>query len=368
MENFNKRKKERDYSYKKNLYFPGKKLFKNYNIKIFRKNKSRERLPILKLDFENKIILKYRKVDKDKLKTITITKKDDKDEKVEKIQYIEEGILGKGGFGICYKYESTKDWNLYAAKIIDKKNIIKKDKNRQSIKAEIETQQECDHPKIVKVKSYSEDKDNVYIILELCQNKSLAELLDKRGFLTEFEVRNYIFQLIQGVKYLHSKKIIHRDLKPNNLLLDNNLELKIGDFGLIAKLTKEKERKTSVCGTPCFMAPELIKPPAKGYSFEVDIWSIGIIMYNLLTGKLPFNDNSPDKETKIKNIYYKILNHRNITFPENNGIFGEPILSEASKDLIEQILVKDPKKRPGLNQILYHDFFHIGKFPRYLKK
>ena len=162
-----------------------------------------------------------------------------------------------------------------------------------------------------------------------------------------------MFQLIQGLKYLHDRNIIHRDLKTNNLFLGDRLELKIGDFGLIAKLEKSTDKRTSCCGTPLYMAPEVIKPGEKGYSFGADIWSMGVIMYKLLTGKYPFYDDN-----RI-GIYNKIL-YEDLIFPE------KPYISDVAKDLIKQILVKNPKKRPGLNQILYHDFFHMNTFPEYL--
>ena len=291
-----------------------------------------------------------------KIKKIKLSNNNKNNEKIEEVEYIEKGEIGHGAFGTCYIYESTKDWVQYAAKIVSKEKL-KKDKNQQSIVNEINIQQSLNSPKVVKVKSYSEDDKNVYIILELCKNKSLSDLLKKRKYLTEFEVRNYMFQLIQGVKYLHNHMIIHRDLKPNNILLDEKLELKIGDFGLITKLAKEKERKRTYCGTLHFMAPEVINPGEKGYSFEVDIWSMGVIMYNLLTGTVPFYDKSQDNEIIAK----KILND-DINF--DNSL--NPKISQIAKDLIKQILVKEPKKRPGLNQILYHDFFHIGTFPRFL--
>ena len=291
----------------------------------------------------------------EKLKEITITEGDNKDkdkQKTSKMQYIEVKELGHGAFGTCYLYTSTSDWESYAAKIVSKEKL-KKDKNKQSILEEINTQKSLNYSKVVKVISYSEDEKSVYIILELCENRSLADLMTKRKFLTEFEVRNYMFQIVQGVKYLHNKKIIHRDLKTNNILLDKNLELKIGDFGLIGKLNNDKDRKRTSCGTLLYMAPEVISPPEKGYCFEVDIWSIGVIMYHLLTGKYPFN-------AETKELLPNVIKKGEFSFPES------PELSEAAKDLIKQILVIEPKKRPGLNQILYHDFFHVGSFPRFL--
>ena len=268
-------------------------------------------------------------------------------------KYIKKKELGKGASSISYIFESTEDWKEYAIKIIDK-NKLAKGKSIQLIKDEIIIQKELAHEKIVKIKKYFEDNQNVYIVLELCKNHTLADLVKRRGYLTEIEVQCYMFQLIQGLKYLHSNNIIHRDLKPNNLFLDDKLELKIGDFGLIAKLINDKERRKTICGTPCYMAPEIYEPDEKGYSFEVDIWSIGVIMFNLLTGQLPFYDENKDRFI----IQQKII-EGNFKFPSN------PTISEVAKDLIKQILVKDPKKRPSLTQILYHDFFHICKFPRF---
>ena len=275
-------------------------------------------------------------------------------------KYYKHEKIGKGAFGECFIFESQNDKAKYAGKIINKsklkntnsnqKNIGITTKNEENIRTEIAIQKSLDSPKIVKVKSYFENDQNIYIVLELCRNRSLKKLIEERGHLTEFEVKCYIFQLIQGLKILHSNKIIHRDLKPDNLLLDEKLELKIGDFGLVAKLSKNDEKRKTKCGTVSYMAPELIEINEKGYSFEVDIWAVGVIMFNLLTGKLPF---SGDK------IEQKILNC-NYCFPE------EIKISKAAKNLIEQILVKKPRKRPNLNQILCHDFFHNGYFPEFL--
>ena len=290
------------------------------------------------------------------LKKVFITplslEKNEKEEK-EKIGFIEKDKLGSGSVGVCYIYESIKDSVQYAAKLVDKEKL-QRQKAQQSIISEISTQKSLNYKKIVKINIYSEDEKYVYIIQELCKNRSLADLLQTRDHLSEFEVQSYMFQLIQGLKYLHDRNIIHRDLKPNNIFLDEKLELKIGDFGLIAKLEKKKDRRTTCCGTKYFMAPEVIDPGEKGYSFEVDIWSMGVIMYKLLTGQYPFYDKEGDV-----NIDKKIINVDYI-FPE------EPYISDVAKDLIKQILVKKPEKRPALNQILYHDFFHMNIFPEYL--
>ena len=295
------------------------------------------------------------KEEKKEVEEIIIEKKTDDEKEVIIDKYHKGKFLGKGGFAECYEFKSESDGIIYAGKMVDKKKFkIKKDqreteimriqKDAEYLKREIRIQQNLNYSKIVKVKSFFEDDHHVYIVLQKCNNNSLTELLKKRKYLTEIEVQCYMFQLIQGLIFLHNKNYIHRDLKPDNLFLDDKLELKIGDFGLVYKLNKN-EKANDYCGTLKYMAPEFFEK--KPYSFEVDIWAIGIIMYILLIGQFPFND-----EYEIKT--------KNLNFP--NDIKK----SKSAKNLIEQILVKEPKKRPTLSQILYHDFFHISKFPEFL--
>ena len=272
--------------------------------------------------------------------------------KVIRPKYLKGIELGKGAYGQCYVFESLEDGKKFAAKIVNKEKLIKQ-KSKDQLTKEIKIQQLCDYSKIVKVNNYFEDIKSVYIIQEYCTNNTLLHLLKKRKTLTEYEVQCYMFQLIQGLKYLHSRRIIHRDLKPSNLFLDKKMELKIGDFGLIAIVSKDNDRRKTFCGTPGYIAPEIYENNEKGYLFEVDIWSMGVIMYQLLTGELPFNGSDV---FEIKN------NVLSITYNQNH-----PKLSNEAKDLIGQIFVKDQKKRPGLIQILYHDFFHKNIFPEFLK-
>ena len=154
-----------------------------------------------------------------------------------------------------------------------------------------------------------------------------------------------MIQLIKSLKYLHSHRIIHRDLKLGNLFLNDKMELKVGDFGLATKLDYDGERKKTICGTPNYIAPEVIT--SVGHSYEVDIWAIGIIIYTLLIGKPPFETRD------VKTTYAKIKN-ADFSFPENSKI------STSAKNLIKKILVVDPKQRPTLNEILFDEFFNQG--------
>ena len=122
--------------------------------------------------------------------------------------------------------------------------------------------------------------------MELCPNQTLNELLRRRKRLTEIEAQCYLFQLASALDYLHKNKIIHRDLKLSNLFLSDRMEIKVGDLGLAAKLSSNYERRKTICGTPNYIAPEILD--GAGHSYEVDLWSYGVIAYALMVGRLPF--------------------------------------------------------------------------------
>jgi polo-like kinase 1 len=254
-------------------------------------------------------------------------------------------LLGKGGFAHCYEIFDEEYHQSLAGKIIPKTNLIKS-RAKQKLISEIKIHKSIHHENIVKFEHYFEDNDNVYILMELCTNQTMHELLKRRKNLTELEVQYYIFQLIKALKYLHQLKIIHRDLKLANLFLSDTLQLKLGDFGLATKIEFEGERKRSLCGTPNYIAPEILDGK-RGHSFEVDIWSLGVIIYILLIGKPPFETNNK-KET------YKRIRLKNYSFPQNAKI------SQPAKELIQNILVLEPHKRPTLDEILQSDFMNMG--------
>ena len=280
-------------------------------------------------------------------------------------KYIRGILLGKGGFGECYEFKCEKSEKKFACKIIDKETLhnynISENKNeiineksfeknkkhlKELLKNEIKIHNQLHHPYIVSFEHYFEDNKNVYILLELCQNQTLESLLKRRKRLTEFEVQYYIKQLIRALKYLHKRKIIHRDLKLSNLFINEKMELKLGDFGLAIKLEKDEDKVKGKCGTIDYMAPEILS--GISYSYGVDIWSLGVIIYRLITGEFPFI--STKQCTKVENI-----KESNFTFPK------DIIISESAKDLIEQILEKKPEKRPSLSQILIHNFFNQAR-------
>ncbi len=260
-------------------------------------------------------------------------------------KYLKGKFLGKGGFAKCYEFTNLDSKKVYAAKIVSKASLVKS-RAKQKLITEIKIHKALHHPNIVAFEHYFEDHENVYILLELCHNQSINDLLKRRKRLTEIEVQCYMVQLIKALKYLHSHRVIHRDLKLGNLFLTDKMELKGGDFGLAAKLEFEGERKRTVCGTPNYIAPEILDGKT-GHSYEVDIWSLGVICYTLIIGKPPF-------ETQDVKATYKRIKANTYSFPEGS------IISDYAKNLISEILVTDPTKRPSLDQILAHDFFNQG--------
>ena len=257
--------------------------------------------------------------------------------KTEIHKYKKGDILGKGGFGICYKCICIETKKIYALK------ELKLEENRKV--SEYKIHKDLDHKNIVKLIEYYDNKKILYLLLEYCENKGLSSILKKRKKLKEIEVQYYITNLIKAIKYLHEQRVVHRDIKPSNIFLTDILKVKLGDFGISTNISPGGYIYGKV-GTPDYMAPEIIA--GKGYSFEVDIWAIGIIIYQLILGELPFHDRDKNNQkNKIINIEY--------------GFPIKAIISDAAKDLIEKILVKDPKQRPTLNQILQHDFFKLGR-------
>lgn len=186
-----------------------------------------------------------------------------------------------------------------------------------------------------------EDSENVYILMDICRNQTLNDVFKRKVRMGESEVRGYLQQLVEGLKYIHGESVVHRDLKLRNLFLTDQMQLKIGDFGLAAKVEEGVKRRT-VCGTPNYMSPEILNAQV-GHSYETDVWSVGVIMYVLIVGRAPFQAPSS------KLIYSRIKTGIYI-FPKDVEI------SDKTKDLIAKMLNPNPAKRLTLNQILEHDF------------
>ncbi|RIA94503.1 kinase-like domain-containing protein [Glomus cerebriforme] len=265
-------------------------------------------------------------------------------------EYKRRGLLGEGGFGRCYEVE-TKEGKILAIKVVDKASL-RNQKNKDKLLSEIAIHKRLNHPHIVKFYDCFEDQSFVYLLLELCENKTLAFMNKKRQRLTEPEVRYFMLQLLNACEYMQRQFVIHRDLKLANLFLSKDMKIKIGDFGLAAQLEREGERKKTICGTPNYIAPEVLFDQTNGHSFEADVWSLGVIMYTLLFGKPPFQTDGEVHQIyrKIKELKYEFPSH--ITN-----------VSKEAKKLINLMLILEPEKRLTIQQILNHEFFSLGMTP-----
>lgn len=265
--------------------------------------------------------------------------------------YLNRGrMLGEGGFARVYAATDSLNGAAKAVKVISKEQL-KSSKTKGKLFAEIKLHQVMDHANIIKFECCFEDSSCVYMQLELCAHGSMLDLLRRRKRFTEPETRYYLTQLVGAAQYMHTNSVIHRDLKLGNLMLDADMNLKVGDFGLAALVKFPGERKKTICGTPNYIAPEILFDQNTGHSFEADIWSIGVVVYTMIVGKPPF-------QTKELKAIYKKIKQLEYSFPSNVDI------SDAAIDLIEAILDRDPQSRPSADEILCHEFQYDGPFPR----
>ena len=260
-------------------------------------------------------------------------------------RYQRGSYLGKGASSRCYIFKNMQfdTCTPLAAKVIDKRSLTKP-RHRERVQKEINIHRSLSHPHVVRYINNFEDRDNHYILMELCEGRTVLEMQRSKRRLNEDETRYLMKQLIDAMMYLHSQHIIHRDLKPGNLFLTTAGQLKVGDFGLAARIEYGGELKRTVCGTPSYIAPEVLNS-RRGHSYEADIWSIGVLMFALLVGKGPF------ETTSIKQTY-RLIQNCTYSFPDRVVCLSDP-----AKNLIKSILRTDPRERPSLNCILRHPFF-----------
>ncbi|XP_042172060.1 serine/threonine-protein kinase PLK1 isoform X1 [Oncorhynchus tshawytscha] len=260
-------------------------------------------------------------------------------------KYSRGRFLGKGGFAKCYEITDMETKEVFAGKVVPKSMIVKPHQ-REKMSSEISIHKSLDNPHIVGFHGFFEDDDFVFVVLEICRRRSLLELHKRRKAVTEPEARYYMMQLVKGCQYLHNNRVIHRDLKLGNIFLSDDMDVKIGDFGLATKIEFDGERKKTLCGTPNYIAPEVLCK--KGHSFEVDVWSLGCILYTLLVGKPPF-ETSCLKET------YNRIKKNNYTIPWQ--------INPVAASLIKRMLHADPSQRPTVSQLQTDEFFTEGYIP-----
>ena len=255
--------------------------------------------------------------------------------------------LGNGKFGLIKLGINKKTGQKVAIKIMSKKDMTNQD--LELVRTEIEILKICQHPNIIELYEVFENASYFYIIMEYCSGGDLFSYLEQRNFrLPEEQACKFMHKMCAAIYYCHSYGIAHRDLKPENVLMTSNKEdadLRILDFGL-SKIIGPDEKCTEPYGTLSYVAPEVLLD--EPYGKEVDLWSLGVITYLMLSGSLPFDDKHDEEEIARKTVAEP---------PPYKGSIWKKISPEA-KDFIKKLLEKDPKKRMNIKEALQHEWFH----------
>ncbi|KAG8136471.1 hypothetical protein E2320_005052 [Naja naja] len=246
-----------------------------------------------------------------------------------------ERTLGKGNFAVVKLARHRVTKTQVAIKIIDKTRLDSS--NLEKIYREVQIMKLLNHPHIIKLYQVMETKDMLYIVTEFAKNGEMFDHLTTRGHLNEHEARKKFWQILSAVEYCHSHHIVHRDLKTENLLLDANMNIKLADFGF-GNFYKSGEPLSTWCGSPPYAAPEVFE----GKEYEgpyLDIWSLGVVLYVLVCGSLPFDGPN------LPSLRQRVL----------EGRFRIPyFMSQDCELLIRRMLVVDPTKRITIAQIKQH--------------
>eukprot|EP00636_Phaeomonas_parva_P015134 CAMPEP_0118880926 /NCGR_PEP_ID=MMETSP1163-20130328/20453_1 /TAXON_ID=124430 /ORGANISM="Phaeomonas parva, Strain CCMP2877" /LENGTH=358 /DNA_ID=CAMNT_0006817527 /DNA_START=148 /DNA_END=1221 /DNA_ORIENTATION=+ len=251
--------------------------------------------------------------------------------------------LGKGSFAEVKIATHKADHSIWAAKIIKKESLDQDEK--KNLDDEVAVLRRLDHPNIVRLRETFDTHRNFYMIMELCCGGELFDRIVEREHYTESQARQCLREVVEAIAYCHRNNIAHRDLKPENLLYSSESEdasIKVADFGL-AVLLDENALTHTACGTPGYVAPEILRQ--EWYGIAVDIWSLGVIAYILMCGFPPFYDE--DNAT-----LYEHIKRGEYDYPSP---FWDHV-SESAKDLIDHMLVVNPRKRYTAEEVLAHPF------------
>jgi len=239
-------------------------------------------------------------------------------------------VIGKGSFGKVMQVRKKDDGKIYAMKVLRKDTIIAR-KQVNHTKSEKNILMKIQHAFIVNLNYAFQTKDKLYMILDYINGGELFYHLKKEGRFAENRVKLYAAEIASALDHLHNLDIVYRDLKPENILLDSEGHICITDFGL-SKQIEASESTHTFCGTPEYLAPEVLK--GQGHGTAVDWWSLGTLLFEMLTGLPPFYAQN------VNVMYTKILSGE-LRFPS--------YISDNAKSLLEGLLTRDPEKRLGSN-------------------
>lgn len=255
-------------------------------------------------------------------------------------KYKIQECIGKGNFGDVYKAIDRRDDNIVAIKVI---NLDESDEDIGILVQEIQFLSKLRSPYITKYYETFVNGMSMWIVMEYCGGGSCAELLKCYKKLSEETTGYIIREVLRGLCYLHEEHKVHRDIKLANILLTDEGEVKLADFGVSGEITLTKVKRNTFVGTPFWMAPEVISRQKAGYDEKADIWSTGITTIELVTGSPPLSQYDPMK------ILFEIPKKRP---PQLTGVG----YSENIKDFVRYCLIKDPRKRPSSSTLLHHRF------------
>lgn len=255
--------------------------------------------------------------------------------------------LGLGAFSKVKLAIHELTGEKVAIKILNRKKLKKMDMGAK-VRREIEILKMFDHPHIIRLYEVIDTPSDIYCVMEYIEGGEMFDYIVTKGRLDEDEARMFFQQVVSGIEYCHFHMVVHRDLKPENILLDNETSLKIADFGL-SNIMKDGQFLKTSCGSPNYAAPEVISGSLYAGP-EVDVWSCGVILYAILCGSLPFDDQN------IRSLFRKI----------KEGVLNIPsYLSEDARNLIQQMLIVDPMKRIKISEIRQNRWF-AKNLPAYL--
>lgn len=258
--------------------------------------------------------------------------------------YILGPKIGSGSFAVVWRARHRQHGLEVAVKEIDESQL--NSKIRDGLLKEISILRQVSHPNIVRLHEAIQTEDKIFLVLEYCAGGDLAEYIQRRGRVPEAVARHFMRQLASGLQVLRENNLIHRDLKPQNLLLSGTDEtpvLKIGDFGFARYLMPQGLADT-LCGSPLYMAPEIMQD--RKYDAKADLWSVGAILFQLVTGKLPFNGNNEYQ------LVQNILASKEVQFPEDVLVDLHP----ECIDLCRSLLRQEPVERLAFEDFFNHKF------------
>jgi len=265
--------------------------------------------------------------------------------------FVNAKVIGKGSFAKVYLAKRKEDGTDLAVKTFDKNLLLKQDKARASLISEINIMRRLDNDNIISLYDVYESDNNIYLVLELLHGGELFDRIVKKGQYTEKDACTLMRKLLSALESMHSKGIMHRDIKPENLILkdvENDWNVKIADFGLATFINPNHEYLFKRCGTPGYVAPEVLAD--QKYDQKVDVFSCGVILYILLTGGSPFYGKSYNEilwKNKVGDVSFDFreLGHK---------------ISESAIDLMKKMLAKVPEQRITAKQALSHEWILSG--------